>query len=224
MEVGIILMGGTGQRLGGDVPKQFRLLGNAPIYRHTVQRFLESNLFSCIVLVCHPAWMQKVREETAEQDVVVIAGGATRQESSRLGLRACPAGTTTVVIHDAVRPFVSPRILQDNIEMAKKHGAADTCIPSADTIVRSEDGEFLSEIPLRRHLWRGQTPQSFAYDLICRAHRTTQKLNSSDDCSLVLEMKSPVALVLGDEANIKITTETDLQVAEAIFSLRECRT
>jgi len=219
MEVGIILMGGSGQRLGGAVPKQFRHIGGVPIYLHTLQRFLESGLFGQIVLVCHPEWTGRVRSEIPDSEIItVVPGGATRQESSRLGLQACPAGTKIVVIHDAVRPFVSERILRENIETARLYGAADTCIPSADTIVRSEDGKFIAEIPLRSQYFRGQTPQTFSFDLICEAHQKTAKANASDDCALVLEMKRPVAMVVGDEANSKITTEADLSAAEALFT------
>src|SRR5689334_16045158 len=106
MEVGIILMAGSGERLGGEVPKQFRQIGGLPIYLHTLQKFLKSGLFEKIVLVCHPDWVEHVHTEIPDNETIhVIAGGKTRQESSWRGLQACEAGTEYVVIHDAVRPF-----------------------------------------------------------------------------------------------------------------------
>ena len=217
MEVGIILMAGSGLRFGGETPKQFREIGGTAIYLHTLQKFIESGLFHQIILVCHPDWVEKVQSEIPQgAAIVVVPGGATRQESSWKGLQACPPETKLVVIHDAVRPFVSEQILRKNIEMARLHGAVDTCIPSADTIVRSEDGKTISEIPLRSQYFRGQTPQSFVFGLIYEAHQKTLKTNASDDCLLVLEMNRPVEIVIGDEANIKITTEVDLATAELL--------
>lgn len=184
----IILMGGTGVRFGSVLPKQFHSLENKKIYLHTLEACLKSQLFDDIILVCHPEWIEAVKKEIAGYAVIVTAGGGTRQRSSFLGLLACPEGTGYVVIHDALRPFVSQEILEKNVQKVKIAKAVDTCIPSTDTIVQSKDGNTIDNIPLRRDYFRGQTPQSFAYDLVLKAHIATTQTNASDDCSLVLSL------------------------------------
>jgi 2-C-methyl-D-erythritol 4-phosphate cytidylyltransferase len=215
----ILLMAGIGSRLGSSFPKQFHPLGQLKIYQQTLQTFLESGLFEQIILVCHPDWIDEVKNEVPTE-VQVVPGGPTRQASSLRGLQACNA-TDFVMIHDAVRPFVSLEILQRNVSLVSEHRAVDTCIPSADTIVHSEDGTFIKAIPARKAYLRGQTPQTFDYQLICEAHQKTRQANATDDCSLILELGHPVAVVLGEENNIKITTELDIELAEWILQKNE---
>jgi 2-C-methyl-D-erythritol 4-phosphate cytidylyltransferase len=206
----ILLMAGNGRRMGNSIPKQFHEIQEKKIYLHTLQALEESRLFDQIILVCHSDWIDCVKEEAT--GMKIIAGGATRQESSYRGILACE--TDYVLIHDAVRPFVSSQILKENVETVKKYRAVDTCIASADTIVVSQDGEYIDDIPPRAHYLRGQTPQTFAVPLILEAHQRTLKTDASDDCSLVLDMGHDVYIVKGSEENFKITTEFDLQLAK----------
>jgi len=206
----IILMGGIGARMGSSVPKQFRTLGKMKIYQHTLKTFKDSGLFHEIILVCHPEWVQNVKEE----GIKLIAGGKTRQESSWLGLQACEKACQYVMIHDAVRPFVSVDILRKNAEAVIKYNAVDTVIPSADTLLMTEDGKTIAEIPSRSKYRRGQTPQTFSYPLICKAHEMASSNNATDDCQLILGLGEKVHLVEGAEENMKITSEWDLSVAE----------
>ena len=215
-------MAGIGSRLGNSKPKQFHLLGSKQIYLHTLEIFLTSEHFQQIILVCHPDWMTVVKHEIPSDDRIhVIPGGSTRQASSFLGLQACHKKTQFVMIHDAVRPFVSHEILKRNVEAVLKHRAVDTCISSADTIVHAPSGEFIQSIPARQEYQRGQTPQTFDYQLIVEAHQKTKATASTDDCSLILELGHPVALVQGSEENLKITTELDLVLAHAIDERRK---
>lgn len=211
----ILLLAGNGNRLGSPIPKQFHLLEGKKVYLHTFERFSESNLFDEVILVCHPEWMKVIAREAPTAKI--IAGGVTRQDSSYRGICACQPGTHYVVIHDGVRPFVSSKILLENIAKVKKYKAVDTCIPSTDTLVYSPSGSKADSFPLRHHYLRGQTPQSFALELILKAHKTTDKTNATDDCSLVREMGHEVHLVSGSDENIKITTETDLILAQALY-------
>jgi 2-C-methyl-D-erythritol 4-phosphate cytidylyltransferase len=215
----ILLMGGKGTRFNSVLPKQFHFLAGKKIYEHTLERFLASGLFSEIILVCASEWIEQVQKEITSPHVRVVAGGETRQESSYLGLLACGSSTEYVMIHDAVRPFVSFEILKNNAIECQKYHAIDTCIPSADTIVFAPSLEQIEKIPPRAHYLRGQTPQSFAYPLILEAHLAAQKkgVSSTDDCTLVLSLGKPVHLVQGDESNIKITTDLDLYLAEQLF-------
>lgn len=212
MRIGaILLMAGSGCRFGGTVPKQFCMLGGKKIYCHALDALADSGLFDEIVLVSHPDWMDLPHDG-------VVAGGATRQESSYRGLMGFKIRPDIVLIHDAVRPFVTTRILKENIEAAIRYGAADTCIPSADTLVHAPDGKTIANIPVRREYLRGQTPQTFRMDWILEAHEKAGQFNATDDCQLILKMGRPVQIVLGDEKNIKITTEFDLLIAEQIYT------
>lgn len=222
--VAILLTGGSGIRFGSPLPKQFHRLGGKPLYLYTLEAFLETNLFDSIILPVPPEWKEEVAKEISSlypnQSIQVISGGATRQESSYLALQKCPSDTQYVIIHDAVRPFISPSIIKQNISSALIHKAVDTCIPSFDTLVHSKDGSFINEIPSREEFFRGQTPQSFAYPLILQAHKQALSqgvTNCSDDCKLVLNLGHPIHIVLGEELNIKITTDFDLFLAEQIL-------
>lgn len=223
MTAAIILMGGSGERFGSALPKQFHRLAGKKIYQHTLETFIRSSLFDEVILVCPKPFLSMVSEEIRTYELPslhVICGGTTRQESSFLGLSACNPKTNLVVIHDAVRPFVSKKILEENIEAAFRFHAVDTCIPSADTIVYSKNQKEIGHIPNRSEYLRGQTPQSFSYTLIFSAHELAKKnglTNVSDDCRLALESGHPVHIVQGSEDNIKITTELDLFLAEQIL-------
>lgn len=222
----ILLMGGTGQRFGSETPKQFHRLAGKKVYLHTLETFLLVNLFEEIILVCPETWITQVEEDLLSYSftkIKVVQGGTTRQESSLKGLQACGEAAQIVVIHDAVRPFISETILKENVLKAIHHKAVDTCIPSADTLVHIRNQEKIDRIPNRFEYLRGQTPQSFDYALILQAHLKAKEegiCNASDDCSLVLNTGHPVHIVMGSEENIKITSELDLLLAEQILRLR----
>lgn len=217
----LLLMGGSGKRFQSDLPKQFHDLNGKKIYLHTLERLITSELFNEIILLCHSDWIEIVKDETKDYPFTrVTSGGHTRQESSYLGLQACNPKTDYVLIHDAVRPFVSLKILQDNLSAVERFKAVDTCISSADTIVYAPGEQKIETIPPRAHFLRGQTPQTFAYPLILNAHKIAKKQKNlvvTDDCSLILHMNHPVHVVSGDETNFKITTEFDLLLAEQLI-------
>ncbi len=217
MITAILLMGGTGKRFGSEAPKQFLNLSGKKIYLHTLDIFLTFLEFQEILLICHPDHIEAVQTETASPRIRVIPGGYSRKDSTYQGLLACHPETTYVVIHDAVRPFISYKIIQDNLNALKKHDAVDTCIPSADTIVHAENIDTITSIPSRTHYLRGQTPQSFSYPLLLEAHEKYAHHEASDDCRLVLDLGIPVHIVLGSEDNIKITNELDLFLAEQLM-------
>ena len=203
-------MAGQSERFGGALPKQYNLLKGRPVYLHTLEALQRSGLFNHIILVVASSYIGAFVHE----GVQIIEGGGTRRESTYKGLLACPPSTEYVLIHDAVRPFVSQRILKENVEAALKYGAVDTCIDSVDTLVKRE-GDFLIEIPPRPLYLRGQTPQTFAYKVIRKAHEETPLFAEHvDDCRLVLESGVRPYIVKGEELNFKITTLDDLQRAE----------
>jgi len=210
----ILLMGGEGRRFGSSLPKQFHLLGGKKVFDHALDAFVATGLFDEILLVCHKDWMP--REGVAR----VVEGGNTRQESSYRGLKSFAVRPDIVLIHDGVRPFVTERILRENVRDAVAYGAVDTCIPSADTLVHAPGREVIASIPKREEFLRGQTPQTFQIDWILEAHEKAREdgiENASDDCGLVLRLGKPVRVVLGEERNLKITSELDLFLAEQIL-------
>ena len=119
-----------------------------------------------------------------------------------------------VLIHDCARPLISQKIILDNIKGCQEYGAVDTVIKATDTIVRSVDEQKISDIPLRKELYQGQTPQTFKFSIIYEAHKdaTDNKIfDSTDDASLVIRMNKKVSIVLGDSSNKKITYKEDLK-------------
>ena len=224
----IILMGGTGARFGGATPKQFLMLGEKPIYRYSLDILIDLNVFDEIVLVCHADWQFRVLSEIKAsigiESIRVITGGETRQTSSFAGLSAFSTPPDVVLIHDAVRPFITPKIVTDNLIAALNYGAADTCIPSFDTLVYAPNKRAIASIPQREDFQRGQTPQTFRFDWILEAHEQASFkgiANATDDCTLVAATGRPIAIVPGNEMNFKITSEFDLILARAVLQNRE---
>jgi len=224
---GILLMGGEGRRFGSPIPKQFHLLAGTRVYLYALETFLAANFFDEILLVCHPDWREEIQERALPPIARVILGGGTRQQSSYLGLKGFLEKPDIVLIHDAVRPFVTESILRENVERAIVCGAVDTCIPSADTLVQAPQAHvghrLISNIPNREEYLRGQTPQTFRMEWIIRAHEQAIAEgieNASDDCRLVLQAGMPIQVVKGSEENLKITSELDLFIAEQLIFSR----
>ncbi len=216
----VILMAGVGSRFGGDTPKQFLFLKEKRVYLHTLDVFLKTALFDEIVLVCHPDWQEIVRREVAS--VTIVNGAATRQGSVYRGLFGFVKKPDIVVVHDAARPLVSEEILKENISLAILYGAVDTCIPSADTLVFAPSRKTIESIPKRENFLRGQTPQSFRFDLLLEAHEEARLggiCGASDDCQLVLRKGHPIHIALGNDRNIKITTDLDLKIASVLINI-----
>jgi 2-C-methyl-D-erythritol 4-phosphate cytidylyltransferase len=218
----VLLMGGTGRRFGSNVPKQFHRLAGKPIFLHTLHVFLKTGFFDEIILSCHCDWIEFAQKSCSVSDgiVKIVPSGATRQESSWRGLMGFSCPPDIVVMHDAVRPFVSEEIIRNSIKTALDVGAADTCISSNDTLVYAPGQEMISSIPRRADYLRGQTPQTFVYSQIIKAHQKTSRQDCSDDCQLAIDAGHPVGVVLGDEKNIKITSSLDLFFAEQLLRHR----
>ncbi len=226
----IILASGSGERFAGDIPKQFVKLAGLPIIVHTLKQFQKNNLIDEIIVTTNREHVDTVWDYVRKYNLSkvgkVLIGGKTRQESSFIGISACD-DEDYVIIHDAVRPFVSQKIINDVIHATIKYNAVDTAIPSADTIIKINEEQFIDEIPNRSFLRRGQTPQGFKCKLIRQAHIKAIAdgiTNSTDDCSLILRMGIPVYVVEGDEQNIKITYPIDLHIADKLFQLRTSQT
>lgn len=231
MVFGVILAGGVGSRMGNaEKPKQFLKIGDKPILLHTLEKFYINPNFEKILVLCPAQWVEHtknlIRKElkTAE-NVVVLTGGDTRNETimnaiayieEQYGLE----DDTIIVTHDSVRPFVTHRIIEDNIRYAKKYGACDTVIPATDTIVESADNTVITNIPDRSKMYQGQTPQSFQAkklkEYYCSLSEEEKEILT--DAAKIFVMKGdPVHLVQGEVFNIKITYPYDLKVAETLI-------
>jgi 2-C-methyl-D-erythritol 4-phosphate cytidylyltransferase len=227
----IILAGGDGNRFGGELPKQFVRLAGDPILLRTLRRLAGAQV-ERLVVVAHPRWIEDTERLIAaaalppRMDVVVVAGGATRNESTRNGLAALAgADDDIVLVHDAVRPLLPLEVIQRAIEpiISGRADATDTVIPSADTLV-IVDGENVAEIPDRSRYRRGQTPQTFRVGVLERAYAAAEAagdLSATDDCSLVLRYvpEARMLAVAGDEINMKITTRIDMVMADRMLQM-----
>jgi len=226
----LLLAGGDGHRFGAEVPKQFiRLAGESILLRSA--RTVAAAGVDRLVVVAHQDW---IAETTALLEgaglsltASVVAGGASRNESTRNGLHALAADPDDIVIvHDAVRPLVPGEVIRRAIEpiAAGRADSTDTVIPSADTLV-IVDGDRVVEIPDRSRYRRGQTPQVFRASILAEAYRRAAAagdLRATDDCSLVLRYlpDARVVAVAGDEVNLKITTRIDMVMADRMLQMR----
>ncbi|WP_017756437.1 IspD/TarI family cytidylyltransferase [Calidifontibacillus oryziterrae] len=233
MNIALILAGGSGQRMGNiDMPKQFLILDNKAILLHTLEKFFVfRHEIDKVIVATHPTWFAYTRDlisrnfKKQSSYFEVITGGTTRHSTVRIGLKHIqqsydPQDDDVVLTHDAVRPFVSYRIIKENIKGTQKWGAVDTVIPAVDTIVYSKDGLKIAEIPKREEYYQGQTPQSFFINELVSVYSqfTDEQLESTTDVAKLYRLlNKSVYLVMGEQNNFKITTPFDLSMARALI-------
>ena len=215
----VVVMAGSGTRLGSVIPKAFVPLGGRPMWRHSAETFVAIPSCRGIVLVAAADRVDELRRALPVAHVVV--GGARRQDSVRLGLAAVRGGVEIVAIHDAARPFVSADTILAAVAEAAGSGAALVAAPVRDTIKRVREGLIVETLD-RGVLWQAQTPQCFRLDLIRDAHEAAQAngWEVTDDCALLERLGQAVAVVRGDVWNFKITDPEDLAAAEALLARR----
>lgn len=211
----IIVAAGSGARFGGREAKQFHALGGVPILEWSRRAMHGSPLVDEVVLVLPPAVAASPPEWIADSPVTVVGGGATRRASVNAGLQALSATVELVLVHDAVRPFVTEALIERVYEAAAS-GPAIPVIPVNDTIkVTSPDGHVV-ETPDRGSLVRAQTPQGFPVPMLRECHRDAAERGPevTDDAALCEAAGIGVSTVEGDPFNIKITTRADFVFAE----------
>ena len=230
MIYGVILAGGIGSRMGNEKPKQYINIGDKPVILHTIEKFCLCPEFKEILVLCPGDWVEYTKglvnkHIDSSSSINVIAGGTTRNETIMNAISYIEAAgnlneETIIVTHDAVRPFVTYRIIMDNIKAAKEYGACDTVVPATDTIVESMDGGTISAIPDRSKLYQGQTPQSFKALKLKNLYEslTDEEKDILTDAAKIFIMKGEkVYLVKGENSNMKITYPYDLTVAESLL-------
>ena len=225
MDYIIILAGGKGLRMGGDIPKQFLPIGGLPVLMHTVKRFREYSNDLNIILVLpqnqQDYWQALCDEYQFMEDYTIADGGETRFHSIQNGLQLIPDAAQGVVgVHDGVRPFPSVEVIRNCFETARREGSAIPVIPVVETIRHLEKHIQSSKTVPRDEYRLVQTPQVFDIQLHKRAYNQPYNDGFTDDASVVESMGYSIILVGGNRENIKITTPFDLIVAEAIVKLK----
>ncbi len=217
--VALVVAAGRGARFGGDVPKQWRLLAGRPILRHSLALLAGHPAIDAVRVVIHPDDLP-LYDQAAEGLALAppIAGGASRQESVRLGLEALAQDAhDLVLIHDGARPFAESALISRVVRALHLHAGAIPALPVHDTLKRGEDGLIRETVP-RAGLWRAQTPQGFHFAALLEAHRAAAGHDLTDDAAVAERAGLGVALVEGAESNVKITTTQDLERAERSLS------
>ena len=219
--IALIVAAGRGTRVGGEIPKQYLPLGGQPILRHSLTRFSGHPSVDAVRVVIHPNDRDLYDQSAAGLDLLdPVPGGATRQESVRLGLESLAAhAPTRVLIHDGARPLVDDRTIDDTLAALAQHPGAIAAVPMPDTLKRA-DGELAKAGPDRTGLWRAQTPQVFRFVDILAAHRAAAGLELTDDAAVLERAGLPVKLVQGNEENMKVTNPADLARAERLLAFR----
>lgn len=225
-----ILAGGKGTRMGNtEMPKQFLMLGKKPIFIHTVEQFLMNKRIDKVFICCPEEWVSYTKDTLKRyisntDKIIVVKGGQTRNDTILNGCHFIEENygiqdDDIILTHDAVRPFLTQRIIDDNIDGALKYGAVDTVVEAFDTIVHSKKGQIITDIPVRSEMYQGQTPQSFNIKLLMSFFDSLtedEKDILTDACKALVIKGIDVHLVKGEVSNIKITTQYDLKVANGL--------
>lgn len=232
MVFGAILAGGVGSRMGNNIPKQFLLLGDKPIIIYSLEKFLSCSRMDHVFVGVSAAWLEHTQALVREylpndaHRIHVMEGGSGRNDTLQNIISAIEpfregSDNDIIVTHDAVRPFVTLRMIEENIDQAIRHGAVNTVCPAVDTIVVSEDGTTISDIPNRTRMYYGHSPQSFRIDLLKQLYSTLspeEKETLTDACKICVLRGQPVVLVQSEYTNLKITTPGDYLIAQTYIA------
>lgn len=227
-----IVAGGTGTRMGADMPKQFLDLCGKPIIIHTIEKFIKIKAIDRIYVGVHPEWIEHCKDLIAKFDldkkrISILPGGHDRNSTvfniiEKINSDNKLTNDDIIITHDGVRPFVTEQIILDNISMLKTHDACGTYISAVDTIINSADGKTVTAVPPRNEMYQAQTPQSFKALKLLDVYNSlndTEKAQLTDTCSIFTIKGLPVHIVNGNSINIKITTAKDLELAKFIAEL-----
>ena len=226
--VAVLLAGGVGTRVGLSIPKQLIKIAGRPILEHTLVALNSHPMVDEIIIMMAPGHLDTVRAIVRgggyAKVVDILEGAETRSHTTLRALERLGDEECNVLLHDAVRPLVTARIIKECFEALEVHEAVDVAIPSADTIVEVTLGGIISDIPDRASLRRGQTPQAFRASVIKRAYEMARQdpdFVATDDCTVVLRYLPdvPIHVVLGDERNMKVTEPIDVYLADKLFQL-----
>lgn len=226
MNIAVLLAGGTGARLGAEIPKQFLKVHGKTIIEHTLNVFEFHAQIDEIAIVIHPQYvedMSQIVQMGGYQKVKkILLGGAERHHSSWVAINACKEHPeANLIIHDAVRPLIDAETISKVIGALAHYNAVTVAIPATDTMYQVENN-LIQHIPKRDHLMRAQTPQAFKQHILQTAYQKffeNENFRATDDCGIVAKYmpKEPVFVVLGSENNLKITHIQDIVIFENLF-------
>ena len=226
--IALVPAAGRGLRMGGAIPKQFLALGGEPLIIQSLLALQAAAVVDQIILAVPSADIDYCQREIVAKHrftkvTKVVAGGAERQDSVRHALAEVPSGTEIVLVHDAVRPFLTQGMIDGVVAAARKHGAAIVALPMRDTVKQVGPDGMIERTVDRASLWLAQTPQAFRRDWIEEAHRKAhaEGVRATDDAFLVEWLGHAVAVVEGSGENIKVTRPEDLVIGEAILASRK---
>ena len=225
--IALLIAGGSGQRMGQDIPKQFITVNEKPVIVYTLEAFQNHPEIDAIAVVCIEGWENVLWAYAKQFDIgkleYVIPGGENGQGSIRNGVYELEKHfdkNDIVLIHDAIRPMVSADIISDCLVKTAKYGNAITVIPCAEAMLKTDDGNTSTGSYPRDGLKRTQTPQGFKLGRICDLHRRALEkgiTNSVASCTLMIEMGEQVHFSMGSEKNIKLTTVDDIDIFKALL-------
>lgn len=228
--IGLLIAGGSGNRMHQDIPKQFITVNERPVIVYTLEAFEKHPEIDSIAVVCIEGWEQVLWAYAKQFNITklqyVVPGGKNGQDSIRNGVFELEKhfnAEDIVLIHDAIRPMVSAEIISDNIRVAREKGNATTVIPCAEAMMQTEDGVVSVGSYPRDRLKRTQTPQAFHIGHICDLHRRALDAgitNSVASCTLMIEMGEQVYFSSGSEKNIKLTTVEDIDIFKALLAAK----
>ena len=218
---------GRGLRMGGTIPKQFLALGGEPLVVHSLRVLQQSPAIDEIILAVPQADLDYCLNDLAirfgfSKIRRVVAGGKERQDSVRHALEHTPDDTQTVVVHDAVRPFLTEQMVADVVEASQRVGGAIVALPMRDTVKQVGVERQIERTVDRTPLWLAQTPQAFRYDWLLQVHRKAhaEGVRATDDAFLFEWAGHTVVVVEGSGENIKVTRPEDMIIGEAILTSR----
>ncbi|SCI47111.1 MULTISPECIES: 2-C-methyl-D-erythritol 4-phosphate cytidylyltransferase [unclassified Romboutsia] len=222
----IIVAAGSGKRMNMGINKQFIKLNEKEIIAHTIETFYKNEnideIIVCIKKEEEEFFKDKIIDRYSFKNIKIAYGGKERQDSIYNGLKLIDSRCEIVLIHDGARPFVSERIINNSIKVAREKKAVVVGMPVKDTIKFVDDGS-IKDTPNRENLWSAQTPQSFEYKLIMRAYEEAYKHDyyGTDDSMLVEKIGQQVTMIMGSYDNIKITSPEDIGIGEQILNLQK---
>lgn len=227
MNIAMLIAGGTGQRMGQEIPKQFLNVHDKPVIIYTLEAFQRHPDIDAIAVVCLTDWIHVLDVYARQFNITklkyIIPGGDSGQASIRNGvfeLEKHYSRDDFVLVHDAIRPMVSEEVISDSLKVAQEYGNAITVIPCAEAMVMTEDQQSSEELYPRDQLKRTQTPQVFRVGEICDLHREALArgiTNSVASVTLMIELGRRVYFSKGSEKNVKLTTVEDIDIFKALL-------
>lgn len=232
MNIALILAAGVDPRFQMNVPKQFVNVYNRPVIVYTLEAFQKHNEIDAIAVVCLDGWQEMVKAYAKQFNIMklkwVMTGGVDGQSSARIGVNAlkeeCKAGDI-VVIHDAIRPFVSEEIITDSIRVCRQYGSGVAAVRTMDNVMKTEDGKTGRESILRERIVRIQTPQAYRIDKLIQLHDKAVEMGirgGMDTSVVASRLGEDIYFSKGSDLNLKINTVEDVEMFKALYKMQQC--